>query len=262
MSAEITPTEAKRLVTLEKTISKGEKSFIEVGNALLEIRDTKLYRENHNNFEDYCLDKWGWGRQRGYELIYAAQVVDELPENVIKKITNSGQAKALSKVPKKEREAVIRQAEKSGKVTAKSIKKFTPPSKKKSETPKEKVETDVMGFPIPEPALTAWFLTHEVQEVLNYVHEARTRFKKMRESGHVLFAKSDFQTIQGSLDQAHASIAAQKPYAVCVGCLGKEPMMKKCDQCKGIGMVSKFYWSTCVPEEIRKMREKEIERLK
>ncbi len=33
-------------------------TFYEVGNALLQIRDERLYRQTHSTFEEYCREKW------------------------------------------------------------------------------------------------------------------------------------------------------------------------------------------------------------
>ena len=40
----VTLAESKRLIELEKTIALSIESFIEVGEALIEIRESKLYR--------------------------------------------------------------------------------------------------------------------------------------------------------------------------------------------------------------------------
>jgi hypothetical protein len=42
-----------RRTELENVIERGLSTFVEVGNALLEIRDSKLYRETHPTFEAY-----------------------------------------------------------------------------------------------------------------------------------------------------------------------------------------------------------------
>lgn len=108
--SEITIPESKRLLQLEKTIQRGKAAFVEVGNALAEIRDSKLYRIEYSTFEDYCREKWGWKRQRAYELIAAAEVVDSLPEECNKNITNDSQAKELAKVDPEKREEVLEKA--------------------------------------------------------------------------------------------------------------------------------------------------------
>jgi hypothetical protein len=70
--------ESARLVELEQTIKAGLDTFVEVGQALLEIRDSKLYRIAHTSFEDYCRSKWGMKKQSAYQLISGAQVTQSL----------------------------------------------------------------------------------------------------------------------------------------------------------------------------------------
>lgn len=67
------------LAQCEQTIEKGLATFVEVGEALLRIRDERLYRESYGTFEDYCRDRWGFSRERGRQLIQAAQVVEAVP---------------------------------------------------------------------------------------------------------------------------------------------------------------------------------------
>ena len=55
--------ETARLAELEKTIARGKKTFVEVGLALAEIRDLRLYKLEYGGFEEYCRKKWGWTRQ-------------------------------------------------------------------------------------------------------------------------------------------------------------------------------------------------------
>lgn len=66
--------EQTALSQCETMIERGLKSFIEVGTALLSIRDNRLYRERFSTFESYCQDRWGFGRTIAYEYIGAAQL--------------------------------------------------------------------------------------------------------------------------------------------------------------------------------------------
>jgi hypothetical protein len=52
-------TESSRRAELEEVIELGLATFITVGNALLEIRDSRLYRDTHATLEDYCRERWG-----------------------------------------------------------------------------------------------------------------------------------------------------------------------------------------------------------
>jgi hypothetical protein len=70
--------DSMRLLELETVVERGLETFYEVGRALCEIRDRRLYRETHRKFEDYVRERWGWYRQRAYGYIEAARVVDNV----------------------------------------------------------------------------------------------------------------------------------------------------------------------------------------
>ncbi len=78
----LTAAETDRLKTCETAISKGIASFVDVGRALTEIRDEKLYRATHKTFEAYCKERWEIGRSRAYELIDQAEVIDTIYSTV------------------------------------------------------------------------------------------------------------------------------------------------------------------------------------
>ena len=67
-----------RLAELETVIERGQQTFVEVGNALMEIRDQRLYRKTHATFEAYCKERWGWTRRQANRQIDAAKVVETL----------------------------------------------------------------------------------------------------------------------------------------------------------------------------------------
>jgi len=95
----ITLKESARLVELERKIETGMTTFVEVGNALMEIRDSKLYRVEYKTFEAYCREKWGMSRQNAHELIGAATVSGNLSGTPDKKLTAVSQSRALAKLP-------------------------------------------------------------------------------------------------------------------------------------------------------------------
>ena len=61
---ELTAQECSALAHHEATIERGLETFHEVGAALLEIQDGRLYRETHAAFEDYCRERWQMSRRR------------------------------------------------------------------------------------------------------------------------------------------------------------------------------------------------------
>ena len=62
----------------EQVIERGLGTFVEVGEALMEIRDSRLYKTSHASFDDYCRERWGFTRRRSSQLIDAAEIVAEL----------------------------------------------------------------------------------------------------------------------------------------------------------------------------------------
>ena len=70
--------ESERLEKLEKVIKDNFMAFYAVGCALREIRDSKLYRETHERFEDYCKEVWETGRRRAYQFIDATAVFENV----------------------------------------------------------------------------------------------------------------------------------------------------------------------------------------
>ncbi len=64
-----------RLAELEAVVDRGLQTFFEVGSALLEIRENKLYRDTHKTFTDYCRHRFGFTDSRGRQLIAAAKTV-------------------------------------------------------------------------------------------------------------------------------------------------------------------------------------------
>jgi len=47
--------------------------------ALLEIRESRLYRQDYSTFEDYCKERWGWTGNYGRRLITAAEIGQTVP---------------------------------------------------------------------------------------------------------------------------------------------------------------------------------------
>jgi ParB family chromosome partitioning protein len=116
----ISGAEAQRLMALETTIERGLYTFVEVGNALLEIRDSRLYRTTHGTFEDYCRERWGMKRSYAYELIDAAGVVGNL-SGIPDKPSAVSHARPLTRLEPEAQRIVWQQAvdtAPNGKVTA------------------------------------------------------------------------------------------------------------------------------------------------
>ena len=94
---------ARPLAELEAIIERGLSTFVEVGQALLEIRDSRAYRVTHLTFQDYCRERWGMSRPRAYQLMQAAEVASSLSTNVdTPPLETEAQARELTRLPQPE----------------------------------------------------------------------------------------------------------------------------------------------------------------
>lgn len=90
--------EATRLGELEAVIERGLRTFVEVGLALDEIRERRLYRESFETFEGYCRARWGFVASRARQLIAAADVVTSVTVAGLPGPANEAQARELAKL--------------------------------------------------------------------------------------------------------------------------------------------------------------------
>ena len=128
------------LAECEATIERGVRSYIEAGEALRTIRDSRLYRETFATFEDYCRERWGWERRRAYQLIEAADVVQNIAQLGAPVPANDAQARELTGLPAETAAQIMRTAVETGQnVTARIIREtrvqITQPKETQKETP-------------------------------------------------------------------------------------------------------------------------------
>jgi hypothetical protein len=118
----LTVPEKNRLAELEIKIHAGLKTFTEVGDALNEISDSRLYREDFGSFAEYAEFVWNMAARTAYQYMDAAKVVRNCAQQGAPVPKNEGQARALSSVPPELQGAVMARAvQAGGEVTAKTI---------------------------------------------------------------------------------------------------------------------------------------------
>ncbi|EIJ42370.1 hypothetical protein BegalDRAFT_1483 [Beggiatoa alba B18LD] len=111
----------ERLEELEQVIEKELSAFYRVGNALVEIRDKRLYRlKGYENFEAYCVEVWKMHRQHAHRLINASAVVRNL-SSVGDMPKNEAQVRPLVGLPPEKQREVWETVCQSGKVTAERV---------------------------------------------------------------------------------------------------------------------------------------------
>ena len=86
--------EQAQLMGCEAVVEMGWRTFVEVGLALAQIRDSRLYRVEFETFDAYCRAKWQYTRIYVHQLISAAQLFTHLS--------------AICKHPKPDHESQVR----------------------------------------------------------------------------------------------------------------------------------------------------------
>ena len=113
--------ESDNLLLYESIIERVLKTFVEVGGALLAIRESKLYRQEYGTFEEYCKGRWSIERRRAYQLIDASIVVSNITNDVKNFSHRESHVAPLAAIPVEDQAVAWQQAVETapnGKVTA------------------------------------------------------------------------------------------------------------------------------------------------
>lgn len=207
-----------RLKALEGVIESGKKAFIEVGMALTEIRDNRLYRKSFDTFEAYCQERWSFSRNFAHMQINAAEIASEMLTTV--NIPNEKTAREFVSIPKEQRKEVAETAKKiaaeKGRdtINSRDVKeakqaKQSKPEPKPSITPHkvEVIEPDADAEPIivptplpPEPKpitqdVETWLASLDLMKQLSGIQK-----RKFEAAARLYFAYSqDLQELGGRL---------------------------------------------------------------
>jgi hypothetical protein len=123
----LTERESELFTRHELTIRKGFKHFIEVGEALNEIRDNRFYRAEFDTFEEYCQVRWQLSRRRVDRMIENAHTAKLIVESQNENDSSQTPAppiveehmRALNTLPKAERADAYAEAQKAAAERAK-----------------------------------------------------------------------------------------------------------------------------------------------
>lgn len=111
MQTELTTAERHCLTAYEAVIAQGMESFIDVGNALCQIRDGELYRDKYNTFAEYVGDRWNMKRAHAYRLMFASEVaMSPIGDKVGWKPDAESQVREVATIPEEHRETVLSEA--------------------------------------------------------------------------------------------------------------------------------------------------------
>jgi hypothetical protein len=126
----------ERLNELETLIAHNQEGFCQIGQALKEIRDGRLYKEAlFETFEAYTRARWDIGRSQAYRLIKSYEVIRNLSPIGDKLPVNESQVRPLAELEPCEQRKAWKDFINSGiELTAYNIRKFIDGRKPKPQT--------------------------------------------------------------------------------------------------------------------------------
>jgi hypothetical protein len=191
----------KRLQQLEVIIHG---SSWRIGEALLEIRNDRLYRDEYSSFDAYCQERWGHNRAWADRLIKSVELIANFDIKVEEDLDpigstfplNEAQARAFSGLTLDEQIQVMREVTASGKkVTAALIteyaKKYKQPQQQLEEEDGPQDTTD-SGEPLAlneqEIDIRESDLRERLRMCAQYIHYQEIRIKQLeQENAHLRF---------------------------------------------------------------------------
>jgi len=75
-----TQDDARQFLQCEQVIGEGLKTFIEVGQALLEIKNARLYRKQYHTFEEYCIQRWKMSIRQAQRFIQSSKIASNIQQ--------------------------------------------------------------------------------------------------------------------------------------------------------------------------------------
>lgn len=138
---------------------------------------------------------------------------------------------------------------------------ITQPQQNKALDVVSKVTTDFTDYPIPEPLVALWERKQEIQDLMTGISRIKCLIEKGRNEEDKLFSKIDQSAID-KLESVHHLLLQAMPVHVCGICQGRLEVRKDgfCKACGSTGFMSKYEYETFVPEELRKVRQRALEK--
>lgn len=252
---ELTAPESKRLVECEGVIEQGQQTFMEVGQALSEIRDGKLYRAKYKTFEQYTEAKWGWGAHRARQIINAVAV-----QKSVTKVTllNEAAARQMGEIPEPHRNGVAKKAAKESggepinaaqiKEAAKEIvKPPKAPEKPSGPGPRPPKPVDEEGRAIHPRAAAALARTGEFQALEREAHALKRKILAL--AAEDIGRELNAQTLANDFKNICTALEWGRPWT---SCPLNDPCTSRCIVCKGSQWNTHNKWNNHPKEFKRK----------
>ena len=247
-----------RYTLLKNIIASGWQRVLETHEAVVEMKETKLYLEEFRTWEEFCNSVLHHTPQHVNRVLKSASISKQLTEEsepVGSLLGNERQARALAEVAPDKRREVLEKVAANGRVTAKTIATVAK-SIKEPEAPKL---YDRTGFEIPQPspACLTWLRLDEVNAMLTAISRIKGVIVGADGGKDSLYAEINTSALVADLTSSFSQLKVALPFAVCPTCQGR--VLSPCTTCGGRGMISEFYWKHKVPEKTKEIRERAVE---
>jgi hypothetical protein len=265
--------ETQRYHELKNVVRRNSAAAWAWAEALREIQENKLFKDEYESFQDFLFAETGYSKARAYQLIRAIKYREQQ-----KSLSGNGEAatvpETVSQATEMQSQAAQKQADppssdpqnngktESSILDANNVACQCP---KPDEDTKvvdvevvEKSDTDRMGYPLPKEVADSFRQWHITQRLAKKLSEVKMYVAHAKESGDPLFAALSNAWIVG-IEKVIFELKATMPYAVCPFCQGMNP--QQCTNCNHTGWVGSFFYERAVPEELRTMRNHQIQQL-
>jgi len=250
-----------RYQELKQVVKENLESLFKVAEAMKEIKEDKLYREEFTTWEDFCQSAYHLSVSYVDRMIDGYVLLESLPKNlqigetsipIEEVVTNESQVRSLKKVPKDKRIKVLIEAASSSKpITSKSIKKAA-----KAVADKDRV-LDAMGYPIPIGCVELWRMAHVLHDILNSLRKMKLEIVNGIAEDNPVFRMVP-KNVTDQLSRILQQIQESEPYAVCLTCSGTDATKDHCSTCRGTGLISRFAYEMKTDKKLKMMREAQL----
>jgi len=239
-----------RYQTLKKILLGNWDATLKAADAARQIKESKLYLQEFETWEQFCDQTLGFTPQHVNRLISAYETAESIPntlqinkksEPIGSLLTNEAQARALAKVPEQDRPKVLRIAERSGDVTAQAISVAAEAVAAKKPV-RPDIRLDTLGRIIPEEVVPDWDRAAAVATRLrSNASEIKLTVERGLADKDIIFAEITNPTI-AEASGLHYTLSQIAPHAVCPNCQGRN--RKNCQLCRRRGWISKFLFNS------------------
>ena len=224
-----------RYLELKKIVWDNVGKVRAFGGALKAIKEEKLYLEEYDTWEEFCLAVHDLTPQHANSLIKSLETpkitgpIGQQSDG--EKTQNSPKPLQENKKSEENLHFSVRNSEDKS-PGCQENRLPQPVSSPAADTPP--VELDGTGFPIPKERLELFHRIAEAESLLNKLAAVRGAIRTAMEDGNdPLYRECCVNEMLGELDKVYADLKRAVPFAVCPFCQGVNA--DNCRSCKGRG---------------------------